>query len=446
MKKIILSVLALMLALCLSACGEFVSIMPGTELEAPEELTAENSGDVAAGESFEARPLLAFMSRDTFGESYYEDTPVALSYQPTTEDGSVGCRAYTFDRSAIIAVCDALRDMTVTGRAPEEPVSSAEYVLSFDDGSEIPFTFGLLADGSTRVLSTYTGDYTVAGGDAVWNTEFPAYSSSYDVFDLFFDADMRAFADNFYADRPVSVGYRMNSGATITSTDPDAVEAAFRVLEDASVIVVENDPDQNIDLNELRDYIFTMEDGTTYTFRFAERCLAVTVDQSVGPVYYWLTGISALWDVEIASENPNGRFEGGEVSGLREDIQRAANVAMGTSEEELSVLGVFVEYSIGEESGYIALEGDEARDFVSLVCSITASAETVESAEGDRVTVSVTLSDLSGPIFYFTGDTIQQVVGINYVCDSDRMQSLRDTILRLASSGENVAEIEGGTE
>lgn len=447
MKKIILSVLALTLVLCLSGCGDFVSIMPGTELETAEELTAENSGDVAAGESFEPRPLLSFMSRDTFAETYYEDTPAALSYQPTTADGSVGCRSYLFDRSAIIAVCDALRDMTVTGRAAEEPVSSAEYVLSFDDGSEISFSFGLLADGSTRVLSTYTGAYTIDGGDAIWSTEFPAYSESFDVFDLFFDADMRAFADNFEEDRPVSVGYRMNSGATITSTDPEAIEAAFRVLDEAEVIVVENHPDQNLDLNQSRDYIFTMEDGTTYTFRFAERCLAVTVSQSVGPVYYWLSGIDALWDVEIASENWNGQFGGGAISGLREDIQRAAEAAMGASEEDLSVLGVFVEYAIGEESGYIALEGEEASNFVSLVCSVNASAETVESAEGDRITVSVTLSDLSGPIFYFTGDTIQQVVSISYACDSEEMQSLRDTILSLASSGENEAEVEeGGTD
>lgn len=446
MKKGWIALLALGLLLCLCACGDYVSIMPGTELDTPEAATAENSGDVAAGESFEERPLLEFMSRENFAESYYDDTPVALSYQPTAEDGTVSCRAYIFDRAAIIAVCDALRSMTVTGRAAEEPVTYAEYILTRSGGEEIPFTFGLLADG-TRVICAYTGDYTVAGGEAIWATEFPAYSESYDIFDLYFSADMRAFADDFAAHTPVSVGYRMNSGATITSTDPAAIEAVFRVLDDASVIVVENAPDQNIDLNQLRDYIFTMEDGTTYTFSFAEHCLAVTADPSFGPVYYWITGAADLWDIEIASENENGKFEGGVVADLREDTRRAAEVADGTSESDLTVLGVFVEYTIGEESSYIALDGDAAAEFVSRVCAVKATGETAEDVSGDKITVSVTLSDSSGPIFYFTGDTIQQVVGINYVCDSADMQALRDTILDLASTGENTAEIEeGGTD
>lgn len=447
MKKTGLLILALALILSLSACGDFVSILPGTELETPEERTAENSGEVAVGESFEARPLLAFMSRESFGESYYEDTPAALSYQPTTEDGSVGCRSYVFDRSSIIAVCDALRDMTVTGRAPEEAASTAEYILSFADGRDITFTFGLLPDGITRVLSTYTGDYTITGGDAIWETEFPAYSQNFDLFDLYFSADIRAFADEYDQTKPVSVSLRMNSGATITSTDGDTIDAVFRVLEGASVIVVENRPEQNIDLNQTRDYIFTMEDDTTYTFRFAGSCLAVTVNSGIGTVYYWMSGVDELGDIAIASENENGRFAGGEVSDLRDDILRAAKAARGVSDEELSVMGVFVEYSIGDESGYIALEGDEADNFVSLICSVAASGETVENADGDRVTVSVTLSDSSGPILYFTGDTIQQVVGINYACDSDQMQSVRDTVLSLAASGDNTAEIEeGGTE
>ena len=66
---------------------------------------------------------------------------------------------------------------------------------------------------------------------------------------------------------------------------------------------------------------------------------------------------------------------------------------------------------------------------------------------GDKLTVSVSLSDMSGPIFYFTGDTIQQVVGTSYVCDSEAMSALREQVLELAASGENTAEVEeGGTE
>lgn len=442
MKKTALLALLLALILSLTGCGRFVSILPGTELPSSG-APGEETGEAV----FEERPLLTFTGRESFGENYYSDTPVALSYQPTAADGTVSCRAYVFDRASIVAACDALRSVTVTGEAGEAPVSETEYILTMADGGEYDFTFGLLADGETRVLSTRTGDYLISGGEALFAIEFPAYSASYDVFDLYFDSAVRAFADDFYRETPVSVGYRMNSGASITTTDPAAVEAVFRALAEASVIVVENQPDQNIDLTQTRDYFFTMEDGTRYTFSFAQRCLAVTADPSFGTVYYWISGTDDLWDVEIAAENDNGSFEGGELAGLREDIRRASDVADGVYEADLSILGVFVEYSIGEESGYIALDGDEAAEFVRTVCAVRVTADTADAPDGDKVTVSVTLSDSSGPILYFTGDTIQQVVGINYVCDSGDMSSLRDRVLTLAAGGENTAEVEeGGTD
>ena len=445
MKTKILIVFLICCTLCLTGCGRYVSIMPGTEL--PQTNLSNEIGNAAEDAVFEERSLLAFLGWGDLGESFYTDTPAALSYQPTSEDGTVGCRAYVFDRASIVSACDALRGMAVTAVSTEEPVSETEYVLTMTNGDEYSFRFGLLADGVTRVLSTYTGSYLVSGGDALWDTQFPAYSTEYDVFDLYFDSSMRDFADSFYEQTPVSVGYRMNSGASITTTDPEAVESVFRALADASVIVVENLPDQNVDLTQTRDYFFTMEDGTRYTFSFAERCLAVTANQSFGPVYYWITGTDDLWSVRIESENNNGSFEGGPLAGLREDIQRASDIADGTYDADITVIGVFVEYSIGEESGYIALSDDDAADFIRTLCSIDVTAETVEVPEGDKVTASVTLSDLSGPIFYFTGDAIQQVVGINYVCDSGDMSALRDQILELASTGENTAEFEGeGTD
>ena len=445
MKKILLAALLLALALCLAGCGRYVRILPGTDLPRTD-LSSDLSG-VQETAVFRERPLLSFMGMDSFAESYYTDTPAALSYQPTAEDGTVGCRSHLFDRAVIVTACDALRGMTVTGVSAEEPVSEEEYTLTMTNGQEHVFTFGLLADGETHVLRMRTGDYLVTGGGDLWVIGFPAYSQAYDVFDLYFDRSVRAFADDFEENTPVSVGYRMNSGASITSTDPEAVEAVFRALADASVIVVENEPDQNIDLNQTRDYFFVMEDGTRYTFSFAQRCLRVTADQSFGPVYYWITGTDGLWSVEIKSERQDSSFEGGPIAGLREDIQRASDIADGVYDADITVLGVFVEYSIGEESGYIALSGDDAAAFVRKLCAIEATDETIEATEGDKVTVSVSLSDLSGPIFYFTGDSIQQLVGINYVCDSAAMSSLRDEILALAATGENTAEVEGeGTD
>lgn len=95
----------------------------------------------------------------------------------------------------------------------------------------------------------------------------------------------------------------------------------------------------------------------------------------------------------------------------------------------------------------MALDGDTAVTFVKNVCAMQVTAETEEAPEGDRFTISVTLSDSSGPILYFTGDTIQQVVGINYVCDSAGIAALRDEILELADNGEYDVEVEeGGTQ
>ncbi len=436
MKKLCTLILALALLGALCACGDYVSLMPGTELVRP-------GAEESAEDVFQAAPLLTYLGWEDFGGSYYTDTPVALSYQSEASDGTRGCRAYVFDRASIIAACDALRSMTVTAPSPEQAASGGEYVLTMADGDEYYFTFGRLADGS-RVLSTYTGNYAVEGGDALWEIEFPAYSSSFDLFDLYFDDGVRAFADGFEQNTPVSVGYRLGSGATVTSDDPAVVRQAFAALSGATVTVVENFPDQNIDLTDVRDYIFTMADGTYYTFSFAQRCLAVTAAPDFGTVYYWLSGIDALWDVQIMAANNNGKFEGGSIGGLRDDIQTTVQVANG-ERTDLTVAGIFVEYTIGEESGYLTLDGDLAMRFIRQVAAIQVSSETVAEPTGDKITISVTLSDLSGPIFYFTGDAIQQVVGIHYICDSGDMAALRQTITELAAEGNNTAAIEEAT-
>jgi hypothetical protein len=146
----------------------------------------------------------------------------------------------------------------------------------------------------------------------------------------------------------------------------------------------------------------------------------------------------------IAPEDENGKFEGGTIADLRTDIQTAADIANGL-QDDLTIAGVYVDYTIDGQSGYLTLSDDTAYDFVRELVNISATSETVEEPEGDRITVSITLSDWSGPIVYFTGDTIQQVVGINYVCDSSAMSSLRSTILSLAASGNNTAEIDEAT-
>ncbi len=436
MKRILGILLALLLMLGLSACGDFVSIMPGTELDESVLTPGEEAAEPGAEEPvFAEKSLFDFIGWEDFGENYYSDTPVAMSLQ--YNPGSTGCVSPVFDRATIIAACDALRAMTVTGEAPEG-----------DNGDERVITF-TMADGMThaitfdyRNLCLYTGDYAVTGGEALWDLAFPAYSGEFDLFDLYFDEDIRAFADGFYENTPVSVGRRVNGGAAITSKDPAVVTAVFEALAGATVNLVENSPDQYVDVTSVQDYVFTMEDGTVYTFSFAQQCLVVEVNNLYGPVYYWLGNIEPLWEIVIEPEDTSGQFEGGVVRQLREDFEKAVAIAEGTSESELTIIGVHVSYDIDGETGYLTLSEEVAGDMVCTVGDIPVRSEVVDAPQGGAITVSVTLSDWSGPIFYFTGDTVQEVIGTNYACDSDAMNMLRSTILALAEEGNNDVEVD----
>ena len=435
MRKILPVLLALILMMGLSACGNYVSILPGTQIDASAIPGNETThSEAPEEEEFQEQALYEFMGWSEFGANYYSDTPIAVSFQ--YNGGSEGCISPVFDRASIIAVCDALRNMTVTGETAEG-----------DNADEMVFTF-TMANGEThsvsfdhRNLSMYTGDYTVTGGEALFSIAFPAYNSGFDVFDLYFDDSIRAFADGFYENMPVSVGRRANGGATITSEDPEVVKAAFEALSGAAVSLVENSPDQYVDVTAVQDYIFTMADGTAYTFSFAQQCLLVRANAVYGPVYYWLGNIEPLWAVDIRPESTDGQFEGGVVRDLREDIEPAAAIANG-ERDDMDIIGVHVSYDIDGQSGYLTLSEDIAESMVRTVTGMSVSGEKVDEPTGDVITVSVTLSDWSGPIFYFTGDTIQQVIGINYACDSDQMSMLRSTILDLASEGHNTVEVD----
>lgn len=438
MKKIWAILLTAALVTGLAGCGHFVSIMPGTEISAAgQEPDGENANGVPGQadtdpDGFSDRPLYSFIGWDSFGSTYYDNTPIALSLQ---RDGAY--MSPLFDRASIIAACDALRNMTVTGRTEEAP-----------GGQETVFTF-TMSNGDERSITFYdgllilsTGAYTVEGGEALWDIRFPCYDSGFDMFDLYSNQGIRDFADGFYDSTPVSVGRRINNGATLTSQREDTVEEVFSLLRRATLNRIEANPDQTIDLTSSTDYIFTMSDASYYTFTFVGPCLAVTVSGAYGPVYYWLDGIDELDAITILPESTLPVFEGGRVTGLREEIARAADVANGESDSDVTVVGVYVNYVIDGQRGYLTLDGDTANDFVRQVTAITATDELAEGElTGDEIQVYVTLSDMTGPILYFTGDTVQQMYGTNYVCNSGDMSDLRARILELAKDEKNVAYI-----
>lgn len=432
MKKLMGLLLALGSLLVLAACGHFVPIMPGTDpvIAGGETPVPEEAGPVE--EVFETRPLLSFIGWDSFASTYYSDTPVALSiYTPER-----GYASPVFDRATIISACDTLRAMTVTGRAESAPMGGeTTFIFTMDDGSSRSITF---AGTDLKMPST---NYSVSGSANLWSLTFPGYNEGFDMFDLYNDAGIRAFADNYESSRPVSVGRRMNGGATLTSQDPAIVDQVFQLMANARINRIETSPDQNIDLTQTTDYVFSMSDASYYTFSFAGPCLAVTVSEEYGTVYYWLDGLDQLPYIAVLPESTQPTFSGGQLTALREDISLAQQASFNEL-GGITVIGVFVSYTINGQSGYLTLAGDTAAQFVQRVTAITASSEPV-AAEGEEITVSVTLSDESGPILYFVGDTIQQVVGTNYACDTNAMANLRSYILTLAQDPNNISGIVG---
>ncbi len=434
MKKTLAILLALALCAGLSGCGHFVSIMPGTEPVAADATPTPEDAGAGDEAGFRETPLLDFMGWIGFAGSYYDDTPVALSIQVGDSFASP-----IFDRASIITACDTLRAMTVTGRAadPDPTAARTVFTLTMENGDQRTVTF-LGSD-----VSLTGGTYTVTGGDALWRLSFPGYGGSFDIFDLHYSDAIRSFADQFYENTPVSVGRRQNGGATLTSKDPAVVQQVFSILDNATIQRVEMNPDQNIDLTQTTDYVFTMPDASTRTISFAGPCLAVTASEAYGPVYYWLQGTENLPYVTVLPETTIPTFDGGQLTALREDIAQAQQAAAGTL-DGVTVLGVYVDYNIsGHDPGYLTLSGSVANSFIQQVTSINASSETVPAA-GDSITVFVTLSDeQSVPIMVFAGDSIQQVVGVNYACDANAMANLRSTILQLAQDSSNVGLVEG---
>ena len=433
MRRTLAALMALAMCLSLTACGHFVSLMPGDASAAGQ--TGDAAQTPVPEEYFREQDLLAFLRWDDFAASYYDDTPVALSIR--TDEG--GFASPVFDRSSIIAACDALRSMTVTGRAGETTAvgSGTTYTFTMDNGSMYVISF------VNGCLSLSTGLYTVTGGDGLWTMAFPGYGGDFDVFDLYFSDTVRAFADNFDVNTPVSVGRRSNGGATLASRDPDVVRHVFDLLANAAVVRVEDSPDQNIDLTQTTDYIFTMPDESYVTFTFTGPCLSVTASAEYGPVYYWLDGVDELPYVTILPESTVPTFAGGAIAGMREDIGQAQAAANGQL-EGITVLGVYVDYTIQGQHGYLTLDGDTANAFIQQVTSINAAAETT-APMGDEITVFVTLSDQSGPIIVFTGDTVQQMVGTNHACDVNAMTNLRSTILTLAQDEKNIGQVIGSS-
>ncbi len=428
MKRFLAALLALAMCLSLAACGHFVSILPGDPGAGTQ---AGAVGQTPEPEDFfREQDLLGFLRWDEFAAHYYDDTPIALSIRTAGN----GYASPVFDRSSIIAACDALRSMTVTGRAGEAGTGSGQetlFTFTMDDGSQ----YGIAFDNGCLSLST--GLYTVTGGEALWDMAFPGYGGDFDVFDLYFSDSVRAFADGFYENTPVSVGRRSNGGATLASKDPEVVAHVFRLLADAAVVRVEASPDQNIDLTQTTDYIFTMADESYFTFTFTGPCLAVTAAPKYGTVYYWLDGVDELPYVTILPESTVPTFSGGAITGMREDIAQAQAAANGQL-EGVTVLGVYVDYNIQGQHGYLTLSGDTATSFIQQVTSINAAADTTTPV-GEDITVFVTLSDQSGPIIVFTGDTVQQMVGTNHACDINAMANLRNTIMTLAQDSNNIS-------
>lgn len=452
MKKILAVLLCAAVFMSLCACGDYVSLMPGSELVAAEAESAE----------FAATSLTELLGWQDFMASYYDNTPVALSYK-----GSAGFASPVFDRESIIKACDALRSVSATqllGDAPEGTQPDAVYVFTMADGEThtVSFSGGALLHRSQL--------YSVTGTEALDSLTFPGYGGDYSVFDLYFDAKVTAFADSFAENTPVSVGRRANGGAVLSSQDADMIAQVYELFATAAIESVEMSPDQNIDLNNVQDYVFTLPDGSTQTFTITGGCLAVQANAAYGTVYYHITNADTLAALAIATGNIAAVFEGGMLGDLRNDIGRAVRAANGEyvapeneadqldqatrdSEDEseesseagggLSVAGVYVSFDLNGTQDYISVTGDEAAEFVRMMGQIEVTSEHLTAApEGGTITVSVNLSDWSGPICYFGGGAVQQTVGNWYVCSGSGYDTMCARILEIYNEQVGERDIE----
>ena len=155
MKKFLVLLAALAFVMCLCGCEGYVSLLPGSEPVAVENAPAPDGQETDAGD-FREQSLLEFMGWRDFAASYYDDTPVALSMRVGDNFDSP-----IFDRTSIISACDALRAMTVTGRAPGVDTAAQKTVFTFTmaDGETYSVTF------TGRDVTLTAGTYTVTGGD-----------------------------------------------------------------------------------------------------------------------------------------------------------------------------------------------------------------------------------------------------------------------------------------
>lgn len=448
MKKITTMLITAALLLSLCACGDYVSLLPGGE-------------DVLAAvedEEFSAKTLSELLGWQDFMSSYYDNTPVAVSYA-----GDAGFASPVFDRESIIKACDALRSVTVTqslGEAPEGTAADTRYTFTMSDGDSYSVEF---AGGNLL----YRGElYAVTGGEALEALRFPGYASDFTVFDLYYDSRVTDFAESFAEAMPVSVGRRANGGAVLSSQDEAMIEQVFDLFAAAEIESVEMSPDQNIDLNSTQDYVFTLADGGTQTFTLTGGCLAVQASSAYGTVYYHITNADTLAALSIATGSSAAAFEGGMLADLRSDISRAVAVANGEyvvaetitddqavrddeSEESaesgaLSVAGVYVSFDINGTQDYISVTGDEAAEFVRLMSQIEVSGEHLSAApEGSVITVSVNLSDWSGPICYFGGGAVQQTVGNWYMCSGSGYDTMCSRILEIYEQQLGDRDIDG---
>lgn len=453
MKRTLITILTAALLLGLCGCGDYVSLMPDGETVLAE----------AEGAGFAPTTLAELLGWQDFMAGYYDNTPVALSFT-----GTEGFASPVFDRESIIRACDALRSTSVTeelGEAPEGTVADASYRFTMSDGTThtVEFSGGDLLYHSTL--------YAVSGGEALDKLSFPGYGGDFSVFDLYADSRVTAFAEAAESELPVSVGRRANGGAVLSSQDEDTVRQAFALFADAVIESVEMRPDQNIDLNSVYDYVFTMSDGSTQTFTLTGGCLTVQANAAYGTVYYHISTSDELAAMSIVSGSATTSFEGGMLADLRNDMSRAIRAANGeyvapdndvetavqvsrdeeSAEESsetggLSVAGVYVSFDIDGTQDYISLTGDEAAEFVRLMGELEVTSERLTAApEGDAMTISVNLSDWSGPICYLAGGAVQQTVGNWYVCGSG-YDAIRARVLEIYQQQVTERDIEGTGE
>lgn len=266
MKRILLSILTIVLFSLLCGCASFDG-----EVREPMDASVFEVMQEADREFFE-----------NFTESSAEYMLIVLDKN--------GVPAAIADKSLMCAAVKSISSIRVTAKTnisiADGTSSGPCFVTADGEKYSISFENGMLYANGSYYLIENDGDYS---------SFIKSLSESHAVptlFAFYGNPDVAAFVESFYDAPPDSVTFLLNTEASFedTQTDSGVISAVFEALKN---IVVVGESDEPIFIDNDTIIVFSYDDGREYSFCFNGENLEIREKQ--GNSYYELSGDKELW-------------------------------------------------------------------------------------------------------------------------------------------------------